>query len=205
MISRVSHPTLSHFKSSTRLSPRRCLTKDGIGKWLAELRLPAGIQFRNIEYSPLAASADGETWHSAARLKLPVGDVWVYTLHLNTPRWGLEGLAITRDGIAGIDGLRTNTKERGFESQTIRGWIPDSNLPTIVAGDFNMPVESWFYRRDWSHYQNAFSGAGCGLGHTKFTAPPRSADRPHPRKSTRERRELLRWRHDWWRPCASRC
>jgi hypothetical protein len=123
------------------------------------------------EYRVFSAGRVGRWGDMAlgARLNLPIGDIWVYTVHLNTPRWGLEGLAVTRRGIVGIDELRSNTRERGFESQTIRQWIPNSDLPSIVAGDFNMPVESWFYRRDWSGYQNAFSTAGWGLGHTKFT------------------------------------
>ena len=37
----------------------------------------------------------------------------------------------------------------------------------IVAGDFNLPLESAIYRRDWATLQNAFSAAGFGLGHTK--------------------------------------
>ncbi len=45
----------------------------------------------------------------------------------------------------------------------------DSGMLTLVAGDFNVPVDSDFYRRHWSSQQNALSIAGSGLNHTKFT------------------------------------
>jgi endonuclease/exonuclease/phosphatase (EEP) superfamily protein YafD len=38
-----------------------------------------------------------------------------------------------------------------------------------VAGDFNMPIESAIYRRDWADFHNAFSEAGFGWGWTKWT------------------------------------
>lgn len=47
--------------------------------------------------------------------------------------------------------------------------VIDSSLPTIVAGDFNVPIESDFYREFWSDFQNAFSLSGNGFGYTKYT------------------------------------
>ncbi len=43
------------------------------------------------------------------------------------------------------------------------------DTPTIVAGDFNVPVESAFYRQYWPDFANAFDHAGIGLGYTKYT------------------------------------
>lgn len=42
-------------------------------------------------------------------------------------------------------------------------------VPTVIAGDFNVPVESASYRNYWSHYRNALSIAGTGLLYTKHT------------------------------------
>lgn len=41
--------------------------------------------------------------------------------------------------------------------------------PTLIAGDFNVPIESAFYRDYWSDYQNALSLKGWGLCYTKYT------------------------------------
>ena len=41
--------------------------------------------------------------------------------------------------------------------------------PLLLAGDFNLPVESAIYGQYWAQFSNAFSAAGLGLGHTKFT------------------------------------
>jgi vancomycin resistance protein VanJ len=37
---------------------------------------------------------------------------------------------------------------------------------TIIAGDFNTPIESPIYRHAWARYGNAFSQAGFGCGAT---------------------------------------
>lgn len=101
-------------------------------------------------------------------VELPTGNAKIYSLHLNTARWGLEELRVSRRGVSGIYALEKNTREREFESKAISSWIGTPGLPTIVAGDFNMPAESMIYRRYWSNYQNAFAAAGWGYGHSKF-------------------------------------
>ena len=40
----------------------------------------------------------------------------------------------------------------------------------ILAGDFNMPVESRIYREFWGDFRDAFSAAGNGWGETKLTS-----------------------------------
>jgi vancomycin resistance protein VanJ len=102
-------------------------------------------------------------------LDTPAGKIWVCCQHLNTPREGFEDLAITRHGITGVDTINQITSQRDFESKAVRQWVQQLSGPTVIVGDFNMPVESRLYRRDWSAYQNAFSTAGWGYGHTKFT------------------------------------
>ena len=113
-----------------------------------------------------------DRWGTVAllvRLQLPVGEVRFCCLHLNTPRHGLDAMEFTRRGIFGIDDMRKSTESRNVQSQAVRKWIGNADVPTIIAGDFNMPVESAFYRRDWSGFQNSFSTAGWGYGHSKFT------------------------------------
>jgi endonuclease/exonuclease/phosphatase (EEP) superfamily protein YafD len=39
----------------------------------------------------------------------------------------------------------------------------------LLAGDFNMPVESRIYRQAWGSFRNAFDEAGIGWGQTKQT------------------------------------
>ncbi len=36
----------------------------------------------------------------------------------------------------------------------------------VVGGDFNMPVESCFFKQHWHSYHDAFSAVGLGFGHT---------------------------------------
>jgi endonuclease/exonuclease/phosphatase (EEP) superfamily protein YafD len=39
----------------------------------------------------------------------------------------------------------------------------------VIAGDFNLPVESAIYRQHWGRFRNAFSETGFGAGFTKHT------------------------------------
>jgi endonuclease/exonuclease/phosphatase (EEP) superfamily protein YafD len=60
--------------------------------------------------------------------------------------------------------------DRWYESSSLHGWIgsfPETNK--IIAGDFNLTVDSPIYREIWSNYRNAFSDSAYGYGYTKFT------------------------------------
>ena len=48
-------------------------------------------------------------------------------------------------------------------------WVRESPHPVLVAGDFNLPVDSRIYGEAWSGFLNAFSTAGLGVGHSKYT------------------------------------
>ncbi|HEY7375285.1 MAG TPA: endonuclease/exonuclease/phosphatase family protein [Polyangia bacterium] len=99
----------------------------------------------------------------------PAGPMAIVNIHLQTVRPGLDELI--DHGLAGRAGMAANTRIRELDSSTLRAWIDghDGHVPTIVLGDFNLPVESAIYRRHWSSFGNAFSSAGFGLGWTKRT------------------------------------
>jgi vancomycin resistance protein VanJ len=90
-----------------------------------------------------------------------------FNVHLATPRDGLE--AVMHSPWRGAPDLRFVIGVRADQSEAARRWIGGFPGPVVVAGDFNMPVEGAIYRRSWGDFTNAFSAAGWGLGHTKFT------------------------------------
>lgn len=120
--------------------------------------------------SQVLQSSRLERWnHPAFRcdLESPAGIVHVIGVHLETPREGLEEVIHSpRTGAAEME--RTTTIRR-TESELASRFAAEAKGPTIVAGDFNMPVDSTIYRQFWSGWQNAFSIAGFGFGQTKFT------------------------------------
>src|SRR5439155_5647959 len=59
---------------------------------------------------------------------------------------------------------------RRHQSEAISPRAKETRGPVLLAGDFNLPVESAIYRRSWSSFSNAFSTAGLGWGHTKLTS-----------------------------------
>lgn len=58
---------------------------------------------------------------------------------------------------------------RWQESEDLSRWLSGFPEPKIIAGDFNLTVDSGIYRSFWSEYQNAFSLTEFGFGHTKRT------------------------------------
>ncbi|MBL0179957.1 MAG: endonuclease/exonuclease/phosphatase family protein [Gemmatimonadetes bacterium] len=105
-----------------------------------------------------------------ATLDTPAGVVRVGVVHLETPRDALDNFG----DLSTIPTLgpvtRANTAQRELESRVAREWIfRGEPWPTIVAGDFNLPIESAIYRRHWAGLRNAFSRSGLGIGNTKHT------------------------------------
>jgi vancomycin resistance protein VanJ len=98
----------------------------------------------------------------------PIGRFQLLNVHLGTIRSGLEALGA--EGPRALPQLLSNRDEVAIESHRARERTRGGILPVVVAGDFNLPVESAIYRSDWGDLQNAFSSCGRGFGHTKFTS-----------------------------------
>lgn len=98
-------------------------------------------------------------------LAAPWGSVSVVGVHLETPREELEALIYRR--WQARTAVEQDIARRAKISALARRLVDRSPTSAIVAGDFNLPVESAIYRRDWSLLENAFSSAGLGLGYTK--------------------------------------
>jgi vancomycin resistance protein VanJ len=98
---------------------------------------------------------------------LPAGDVSLVNIHLATVREGLD--AVLAHGLAGVPALKENLATRSAMSALARAFVGSAEPPLLLAGDFNLPIDSALYRRDWASFANAFSIAGNGLGTTKRT------------------------------------
>jgi vancomycin resistance protein VanJ len=95
----------------------------------------------------------------------PRGQFTVVNIHLATQRRGLE--RVLARSMTGGDAMRVNMLARRLDSAAAFNWSLRSPLPQVVVGDFNMPVESAFYRERWRGYGNAFTDCGLGYGYTK--------------------------------------
>lgn len=128
-------------------------------------RHPIG-RARSITWDDLAGAREqglGGSSHAAEySIETPDGALRVVNLHLETARKGLEGV-FELD----FDRIGANATLRAAESRRIRDWLGAAESTLVIVGDFNMPVESAIYRRDWSDFRNAFSEAGTGFGATR--------------------------------------
>jgi vancomycin resistance protein VanJ len=94
-------------------------------------------------------------------------EIMLFNLHLETIREGLEGLRSRKLG--GGSAMDANIDQRNRESEKARHHADETKLPLVLAGDFNLPVESAIFRRWWSSYSSAFGETGFGYGRTKTT------------------------------------
>ena len=105
-------------------------------------------------------------------IKTPERELSFCSIHLPSPRYGLSHL-LDRHVILNLSRMRVLNEEQELRRKTseeIESIIRMESLPVIVAGDFNMPAESLWYRRVWADYSNAFSTAGFGYGLTETIA-----------------------------------
>lgn len=115
----------------------------------------------------------------------PRGPLALINLHLETARKGLEALA-GNEGLLpdelNLTGMRSmipradamerldiNEQIRERESERASVWARrgDKRIPTILVGDYNLPVESAIFRRHWGDLTDAFEKTGTGFGWSK--------------------------------------
>lgn len=92
----------------------------------------------------------------------------VFGIHLMTPREGLE--AVLSHGWRSRSILENNTHLRALQAAGARRLIEQARGPVIVAGDFNLPADSFIYRKNWGAWADAFGTCGWGFGRTKWTS-----------------------------------
>jgi endonuclease/exonuclease/phosphatase family metal-dependent hydrolase len=109
-----------------------------------------------------------------ATIEMPAGAapgaprrITLVNLHLETARDAIE--ALIHGAWRGAAEHDQNVALRTWESTLAREWVDAAQYPAVIAGDFNMPVDSAIYRRFWGGFENAFSRAGLGFGATKRT------------------------------------
>ena len=100
-------------------------------------------------------------------IKTPTDNIQCFNLYLISPSVSLSGVQRRPERLG--DGLRENISVRRRESELASRWAESFTGPRLLAGDFNLPVESAIYRRYWSPYTNAFSVAGWGFGYSRLT------------------------------------
>lgn len=123
----------------------------------------------------IAARDRSDVWRMAGSgaivrytLDTPLGRVDLTSVHLETPREGIE--AILRFGPGAAGELEAKNAQRLREARLAREWVDASaRALRIVAGDFNTPAESQLFRDHWRGFRDCHAVAGWGFGFTKHT------------------------------------
>ena len=98
------------------------------------------------------------------RISLPTGPVQLVNVHLASPH--LEFSEALHRAPGASDGIADNCLERRIESNLLWTCAKNSGLPTLLAGDFNTPIDSETFRQSWMGMTDAFAFAGFGTGVT---------------------------------------
>jgi vancomycin resistance protein VanJ len=110
------------------------------------------------------------------RIDAPSGPILLSDVHLMTARRGLTDLGVRSifdgSGPASVDHHAFLRDEEARQTQTFLAGLK-SNMPVIVAGDFNMPTNSSIFQESFGQYSNAFDEAGIGFGYTAPCRPVR--------------------------------
>ena len=107
----------------------------------------------------------GGIFFSSYTLEVEDRSIVLINLHLDTPRPALQTMVDLRPDLSLT---RRNFRRRQNEARRLNEFAEQFDT-VILAGDFNLPVESPIYRRYFRRYRNAFSSRGTGWGKTKFT------------------------------------
>lgn len=125
---------------------------------------------------PLQSLHPPHTWPRTTLLpciiSTPFGLISFCNVHLPSPRYGLQNI-VDRNTIISFKRkalLISETAYRRAISNKIAAIAASLPSPKIIAGDFNMPVDSSIYRDNWHIYQNAFSKRGFGYGWTEWAS-----------------------------------
>lgn len=140
------------------------------GEYFLASRLPL-LEAQSREFLPTHRWRRGMRY----RLKGPNGPFTLFSIHLDTPRRGLQLLKspdawrhVKRTGQT----IEAENLRRRLESAAARAWVNEVRESCIVAGDFNAPPDSPLQREHWGGFRDAFAVAGSGYGYT--------AHAPHP-------------------------
>lgn len=121
------------------------------------------VELRTLER--IATGDQGGTGNAMFyRLRDGTAMINLGVMHLETPRKGLEQL---RYGGTKISAMERNVLVRDIGSRRLSRWFHEQADSLLIAGDFNMPVESTIYRSYWRDCNNAFSRVGDGFGWTR--------------------------------------
>lgn len=135
-------------------------------------RLAIFSKFPLREYPGVTGMHLPDTWPRTSLLpsivSTPHGEISFNAIHLPTARFGIMHMLDRRYGIniKKIDVINKETQNRFNLSQEARKSIDQIKIPTIIAGDFNMPTESYIYKSHWINFNNSFSESGKWYGWT---------------------------------------
>jgi len=123
-------------------------------------------------HEPVMAPHPPHVWQRHSLLPCtvttPKGKIFFSSVYLPSPRYGLQHILDRKTGLnpKKAELLFSETDNRQNVSELVRNSLNIQEFPLIIAGDFNMPIESHIYQTYWSKLNNAFTQTGRGYGWT---------------------------------------
>jgi len=160
-----NQPDIMIFQESLQQKLKKTLSQD----WLLNCQQSLCLASKSI-----SQVVDSQTrrifngWGTfAALFKLEVNNqaLYILNIHLETPRKAYENMRYGQFDIS----LMKNIYEQRYLEATLSRVLGASYSPLVIAGDFNMPSDSWIYNKSFGEFNNTFDDKGFGFGYTKHT------------------------------------
>jgi len=105
------------------------------------------------------------TFAALFELKINGQRTYILNIHLETPRKAYENIRYGQFNFS----LMKDIYEQRYLEATLSKSLAAEHHPIIIAGDFNMPSDSWIYSENFSDFENTFNEKGFGSGYSKHT------------------------------------
>jgi vancomycin resistance protein VanJ len=159
----ATHPDVVALQEWTSLNEKPVF---GDGAWNmikdGEFCLASKLHLRKV------AQVSPETgWLSAICFEIQTltgGPIYLFNVHLASPHPAFRS-ALGREP-RGSDEVHRNSQRRLEGAQAVQRYAATLKGPVLLAGDFNLPINSSVYRDHLSRYTDAFATAGFGFGWT---------------------------------------
>jgi len=155
-------PDILLLQDANKLSLKKLATNYSFFECVGELCIMSKYPFKGT--NQLTRSIFGGWGSFAIFYKVQIGEstINIANVHLQSVHSLLVDIAKSNVDFSEVEEVEDNKR---IETAILSSWIT-SNPYSIVAGDFNMPVEENIYQENFSSINNALNDGGVGFNYT---------------------------------------
>jgi endonuclease/exonuclease/phosphatase family metal-dependent hydrolase len=160
-----NQPDVMVFQETSQQKLKKSLPNDWSLNCKKSLCLASKTKSNIIDFKTRRIFNGWGTFATLFELKISGQLTYILNIHLETPRKAYENIRYGKFNLS----LMKNIYEQRYLEAFLSKSLLANYQPLIIAGDFNMPSDSFIYQEIFQEFENAFNEKGFGLGNTKHT------------------------------------